>query len=86
MDEWLEYAVADVPKLFAQQPRAENESKWKTRVRTDRPQLVIRKRELADIGTCSTRASSGVSITQEQQPSLFDFTRRQGDVAISRNR
>jgi WD40 repeat protein len=85
MDEWLEFAVADVPKLFASQPRSLNETKATSRQRNDRPRLVLLKRELADPGVCGTGPSAGPSRIQEQQPSLFDFTRRKREVPLVRN-
>jgi len=85
MDEWLEYAVAEVPKLFANQPRPINETKPNSRQRNDRPRLVLLKRELADPGVCRPGPSAGPSRIQEQQPSLFDFTRRKREVALVRN-
>lgn len=85
MDEWLEYAVTDVPKLFANQPRPLNETQPTSRQRNDRPRLVLLKRQLADPGACGPAPSAGPSRTQEQQPSLFDFTRRKREVALVRN-
>jgi WD40 repeat protein len=85
LDEWLEYAVADVPKLFANQPRSLNETQPASRQRNDRPRLVLLKRQLADPGACGPAPSAGASRTQEQQPSLFDFTRRKREVALVRN-
>jgi uncharacterized caspase-like protein len=85
MDEWLEYAVADVPKLFASQPRPANEPLPQSKPRNDRPRLVLLKRELSDPGVCGTGANAGPSRSQEQQPSLFDFTRRKREVPLVRN-
>lgn len=85
LDEWLEYAVADVPKLFANQPRPLNETQPTSTKRNDRPRLVLLKRQLADSGACGTAPTAGPMRTQEQQPSLFDFTRRKHEVALVRN-
>jgi WD40 repeat protein len=85
MDEWLEYAVAEVPKLFASQPRPANETRPQSKLRNDRPRLVLLKRELSDPGVCGTGPSAGPSRIQEQQPSLFDFTRRKREVPLVRN-
>lgn len=85
LDEWLEYAVADVPKLFANQPRPLNETQPTSTKRNDRPRLVLLKRQLADSGACGTAPAAGPMRTQEQQPSLFDFTRRKREVALVRN-
>lgn len=85
MDEWLEYAVADVPKLFADQPRPRNETQVASRQRNNLPRLVLLKRQLADPDACGPRPSVGPVRTREQQPSLFDFTRRKREVALVRN-
>jgi len=85
MDEWLEYAVADVPKLFVNQPRPINETRPQSKQRNDRPRLVLLKRELADPGACRPAPTAGPSRIQEQQPSLFDFTRRKREVPLVRN-
>ncbi|MDQ1708416.1 MAG: hypothetical protein QOJ88_1627, partial [Pyrinomonadaceae bacterium] len=85
LDEWLEYAVADVPKLFANQPQPLNETQATSRQRKDRPRLVLLKRQLADPGACGPAPSTGTARTQEQQPSLFDFTRRKREVALVRS-
>lgn len=85
MDEWLEYAVVDVPKLFAEQPRAENQMKARTRIRNGRAYLVLLKRQLVDTGSCGPMAKPASTRAQEQQPSLFDFTRRKREVALVRN-
>jgi len=85
MDEWLEYAVAEVPKLFASQPRPANETRPQSKLRNDGPRLVLLKRELSDPGVCGPGPSAGPSRIQEQQPSLFDFTRRKREVPLVRN-
>jgi uncharacterized caspase-like protein len=84
LDEWLEYAVADVAKQFANQPKPETESEAKTNIRHDRPRLVLLKRELSDPDACGSTPTQGTPRTQEQQPSLFDFTRRKHEVALVR--
>lgn len=85
MDEWLEYAVAEVPKLFANELRPANETQPKSKQRNDRPRLVLLKRELADPGVCRPGPSAGTARIQKQQPSLFDFTRRKREVPLVRN-
>ncbi len=85
MDEWLEYAVAEVPKLFVNQPLGTNEPRPESKQRDDRPRLVLLKREIADPGACGPITDAGPSRIQEQQPSLFDFTRRKRDVPLVRN-
>lgn len=85
MDEWLEYAVDEVPKLFASQPTPINETRPKSKQRNDRPRLVLLKRELADPGVCRPGPSAGIARIQKQQPSLFDFTRRKREVPLVRN-
>lgn len=60
LDEWLECAVADVPKLSANQPRPATESEAETNVRHDRPRLVFLKRELSDPGACGSTDSGNI--------------------------
>ena len=85
MDEWLEYAVSDVPKLFVNQPQPINETRAQSKQRSDRPRLALLKRELTDPGACGPGPNAGPSRSQEQQPSLFDFTRRKREVPLVRN-
>lgn len=86
MDEWLEYAISDVPKLFAQQPRLDTELKSTASGGAGRARLVLLKRELADLGACgSTQTPSRTNRTQEQRPALFDFTRRKREVVLVRD-
>jgi WD40 repeat protein len=85
MDEWLEYAVSDVPKLLVNQPQPINESRAQSKQPRDRPRLVLLKRELTDPGVCGPGPNAGPSRSQGQQPSLFDFTRRKREVPLVRN-
>jgi WD40 repeat protein len=88
MAEWLEFGVADVPKLFALIPKPAGgvlplESQAAAVGRAKSARLVM-QRELADTGACAPINRSQPSRSQEQQPALFDFTRRGRDVLIMR--
>lgn len=83
LDEWLEFGVANTPKLSASQPQPHSDLPQSKR-RNDRPRFVLLKRGLADLGACEQRPAGPARI-QEQLPSLFDFTRRKREVALTRN-
>jgi hypothetical protein len=88
MAEWLEFGAVDVPKLFALMPKpAGGVSPTELHTvgigRSKNAQLVM-QRELADTGACGAVNRSQQSRPQEQQPVLFDFTRRGRDVLLMR--
>jgi hypothetical protein len=83
LDEWLEFGVMNTPKLSASQPQPDS-TQPQSRRRKDRPRFVLLKRGLAGSGACEQRPA-GLARSQEQLPSLFDFTRRKREVALSRN-
>jgi WD40 repeat protein len=88
MAEWLEFGAVEVPKLFALMPKPPGgvspTELQAVAIGPSKNARLVMQRELADTGRCGPVNRSQQSRPQEQQPALFDFTRRGRDVLLMR--
>jgi WD40 repeat protein len=83
LSEWLEFGVTDVPRLFAllQTQSVVIPTEETSTNRLIAPRLTV-QRELVEVAACGPAKQNLPARPQEQQPALFDFTRKKRDVLL----